>query len=823
MDTNTKVALNLSNCIIGVSILAMPYCMKTCGVFLGVMMMTVSCLLTRFTCHLLLKSALVSRRKSFEFLAFHTFGHAGKLAAEINIIGFLLGILISFFVVIGDLTPVIISKVFSVTNSSELRIVVLLFVGFGIALPLAMLKEVDTLVRISTLSVLFYSALALKTIAEALPVLLYDTWKTRLVLWEPSGLLQTLPIFSLALSCQTQLFEVFGALPDASLKQMNAVVKLAAYLSTTLYLTVGVFGYIANANKDFTGNILLSFSPGMSTDVIKLCFVLSVAMSFPLVIFPCRTSIHSLLFRRSTGPFDISCGYIPETRFKIITAAIVVFTLLIGVLCPSIEIVLSFIGSTIGILTCIVFPAVMFIHIVSKHTFERWGSQLVLIVGILLLASCTWENINHNDDSKKHAIKDVGVAIGDTENFLDRNAVDLQKVEVYTPTPKAPKLETNFEMNDDVKPMEVGHVDCRGSSCNVTDTNKRREPPVPQEPEDNVAESNNAKPIDPVLNLVVVAKKSVQEGDVAIITKKLGSTEKSAFEHQEEILKKLEAQQIEQKKLLEEQREILEELKAHERSHNKQDQGETMGNDGNSEKSLKSNGNHEKSERLKIIESKDQSDRKEANFDNEASKDVVDPGKVVIMPREDSIRLSTSGSPRQIRNGLIGIYLSKNEGNVAKMNLPDSNAHDVLIDEGGSKMNQRGEVVDESQVHENMVNGTGHFQEPVGISAVGTSLPGKQGDGLKLVVNDRNADVLKQHSSFPLNNDSAFNPSESRMVASNNNLQPNEETGGELFESKKVGRDLKTDFRKEAANSVSGPEVPKFSAGQLSRKDVNIM
>jgi hypothetical protein len=31
---------------------------------------------------------------------------------------------------------------------------------------------------------------------------------------------------------------------------------------------------------------------------MKLGFVISVAVSFPLVIFPCRTSIHSLLFRK---------------------------------------------------------------------------------------------------------------------------------------------------------------------------------------------------------------------------------------------------------------------------------------------------------------------------------------------------------------------------------------------------------------------------------------------------------------------------------------------------------------------------------------------
>ena len=33
-------------------------------------------------------------------------------------------------------------------------------------------------------------------------------------------------------------------------------------------------------------------------ELVKFGFVLSVAVSFPLVIFPCRTSIHSLIFRK---------------------------------------------------------------------------------------------------------------------------------------------------------------------------------------------------------------------------------------------------------------------------------------------------------------------------------------------------------------------------------------------------------------------------------------------------------------------------------------------------------------------------------------------
>ena len=47
-----------------------------------------------------------------------------------------------------------------------------------------------------------------------------------------------------------------------------------------------------------SGNILTAFPPSVIVETIKLGFVLSIAVSFPLVIFPCRTAIHSLIFRK---------------------------------------------------------------------------------------------------------------------------------------------------------------------------------------------------------------------------------------------------------------------------------------------------------------------------------------------------------------------------------------------------------------------------------------------------------------------------------------------------------------------------------------------
>lgn len=146
----------------------------------------------------------------------------------------------------------------------------------------------------------------------------------------------------------------------------------------------------------------MSFEANVSSEMIKMGFVFSIAFSFPLVIFPCRASLNSLLFRRvcivciGNGSYMVlfnsyiryfsqvythepSINYLPETRFRCLTVTIVTVSLITGILIPNIEFVLGLVGSTIGVMICLIFPAIFFISISSKHTNERLLAQVRLL------------------------------------------------------------------------------------------------------------------------------------------------------------------------------------------------------------------------------------------------------------------------------------------------------------------------------------------------------------------------------------------------------------------------------------------------------------
>lgn len=148
-------------------------------------------------------------------------------------------------------------------NSSRLWVLILMTAL--VIFPLGLLKNIDSLSAVCSASIAFYFCFVLKIIGESKEPLVSGDWKNHVTWWEPSGLLQCLPIFSMALSCQMQLFEVSETMPGISLDRMNKEVKSATWICTIVYILVGFFGYVAFCTQEFSGEFCFIYS---STDKI---------------------------------------------------------------------------------------------------------------------------------------------------------------------------------------------------------------------------------------------------------------------------------------------------------------------------------------------------------------------------------------------------------------------------------------------------------------------------------------------------------------------------------------------------------------------------
>ncbi|KAL1484704.1 hypothetical protein MTO96_032423 [Rhipicephalus appendiculatus] len=420
-SSSLKNTINLGNSIIGVSILAMPYCFEKCGIVLSSLLLLVSGLLTRMTCHLLLKSAITARRRNYEFLAFHTFGPTGKLVVEIGCV--------AFFVVMGDLAPPLASDFFLLEASPRLRLTVLLLLGTCVGLPLGLLRNLDSLTSLSALSLGFYCLLVLKVFLESFPVLWSGAWWDRVVLWRHENLLSVLPIFAMALSCQPQLFEIFDTVNEPSLKRMNSVVNGAVQMCSMVYIMMGFFG------------------------------------------------LHSLLFKRGSKFHDPSYDYIPDGQFRMLTVLLVGATLVTACLVPNIEIVLGLTGSTIGTLICVIMPALVFTRVQPKSTNERLVAKFLTWAGLCIMIGCTMTTLTQvrppDRGSAPSRMNPVAVVVSRPAPLLQKDDVKLANAS------PGPDLAKPLSPKADVVPP-AAILSPKGMQP-ATVAEKRLEPPEPVE------------------------------------------------------------------------------------------------------------------------------------------------------------------------------------------------------------------------------------------------------------------------------------------------------------------------------------------------------
>ncbi|KAK5972493.1 hypothetical protein GCK32_002273 [Trichostrongylus colubriformis] len=230
---------NLANCIVGVSVLAMPFVFQQCGILLAVIMIGACAVLTKYTCHFLCKAAFLSSKHSYEALALTALGPMGRRLVELSLLSFLVSSIVAFLVVIGDIGPHLVADYLELEAPTQrLRTLVMVVVLLLVIFPLCLIKDLEKFSIISSFAVLFYAVFVVRMILEALPALWDGAWSMHAVWWRPSGFLTCLPIVCMALSCQTQLFCVIDCIRDASVSRVDTVVSGAVNFCSAIDSTI---------------------------------------------------------------------------------------------------------------------------------------------------------------------------------------------------------------------------------------------------------------------------------------------------------------------------------------------------------------------------------------------------------------------------------------------------------------------------------------------------------------------------------------------------------------------------------------------------------
>ena len=382
-----QAVFNLVNTTIGAGVLGLPKVMGMSGLGLGLVLISAFAVLSNYTLRLLHQVSLASHQLTYEDAAHVIWDKWLALAVKIAVGVINFGGLISYLMICGDFLHPVLSSALGPTSLLANRTLLIGLVTLLFILPLSMVRNISSLQYGSLLSIVFSLSftviVAVRCFSPAFRHgdLVAFNWS-----WD---VFQSVGMVLFAFSCHTNLIPV-----SIEMYQFNTVRNLAAalYLSTTLsylcYAATATFGYLS-FYQDVDGNILNNYpADDVLVTVMRVVLTLSIILTFPLALFPCRLSLDRLIFPHlapfgaasASRPADsyevlvddqarepqdpvVLIGYVPvlksTIRFVVETLCIVVLAFLLAIFLPGVDVVFALVGSSGSACTGYIFPAIL--------------------------------------------------------------------------------------------------------------------------------------------------------------------------------------------------------------------------------------------------------------------------------------------------------------------------------------------------------------------------------------------------------------------------------------------------------------------------------
>ncbi|XP_061570325.1 sodium-coupled neutral amino acid transporter 4 [Cololabis saira] len=192
----------------------------------------------------------------------------------------------------------------------------------------------------------------------------------------------TVPILAFAFVCHPEVLPIYSELKDRSRKKMQMVSNLSILAMLIMYMLSALFGYLTF--YDFVeAELLHTFTKVYKFDtlllMVRLAVLTAVTLTVPIVLFPIRSSINTLLFSGRDFSWFRHLG---------IAAAILAFNNLLVIFVPTIRDIFGFIGSSAATMLIFILPAAFYLRLVKSVPLkspQKIGAAIFLVVGVVFM------------------------------------------------------------------------------------------------------------------------------------------------------------------------------------------------------------------------------------------------------------------------------------------------------------------------------------------------------------------------------------------------------------------------------------------------------
>lgn len=399
--TATSSLISLIKTIIGAGLLSISLAFSTDGIIFGIGLIIIAALTSGYGLFL---QAYCSKYVPVGHATFFNLSQISypklSLIFDIAIAIQCFGCAMSYLVLIGDLMPTIVKL-----NIENLRTFWILISGIFI-IPLSFLHNLDSLKSSSLLGIL--SILYISVI-----VICHYFWGDIPIKGEvsllPPNFLQIPSTFSIIVFAYTghqNMFSIINEAKDKSLSSLSKLINLAILVSTLLFISVGLTGYLTFGDL-VQGNIILLYPASWSTTFARFCIVTMVTFSFPLMFHPARISVNNIYFWltnydktpeqtpliNSSEDLPLldepnkSQNFVPfsDKTFKVITTLLLLLAYILAITIKSFSLVLAVVGATGSTAISFILPGLFGWKLIGSESNDLTTLEKILKVLSLVL------------------------------------------------------------------------------------------------------------------------------------------------------------------------------------------------------------------------------------------------------------------------------------------------------------------------------------------------------------------------------------------------------------------------------------------------------
>ena len=368
----TSVIFNLVNNIIGGGMLALPFAMREVGMIFALILLAVIGFLSAYSAQLTVQASRYLPRnlkKSYSSLAFYCFGRWGQFLNDACMFGFIFGVLTAYLIVIGGILKDFLGD--SIPPFKWFQFSLLLVLIFCIS-PLTFLKKVDSLKYASFLALLCILYIVVVVIIKSIQHLSSDGLGEEYRAFKLTfKVFSVIPIMSFAYTFHPNLFPIFSEMKNATLNRCYVSIYCSIVVCGVVYAAVGSFGYLIFLG-DTKDNIFDNFGDGdLLIDIGKISLGVIMVLSWPLIHFPGRLAIDSILVR------FVSENRLPDPVIRHYGIAVILMaaSYVLSIFLPGIGIVFAFVGATAGNLLVFIGPALCFLLMYPGVWYKKWAEN----------------------------------------------------------------------------------------------------------------------------------------------------------------------------------------------------------------------------------------------------------------------------------------------------------------------------------------------------------------------------------------------------------------------------------------------------------------